>query len=106
MDELEVAPLYVAATRPAMLLGVPLPLASMIFMAAMMIGVLRFWGPLVGLPLWFLASVLVRRDYNAPGILFLRWNASRLSLEAGEWGGASKAPFPARLPKRFRGIAP
>ncbi len=104
-DELQPAVLHLGATRPALVYGVPYVLAIVIIQVAGIIGVLHWAGPVVGIPLWFLAAVLVRRDYNAPRVWMLWWNTSARCMDADIWGGSSAAPLPLHLPSRYRGIA-
>lgn len=104
-DELLAAVLHVGATRPALLWGVPYVLAIVIIQIAGIVGIFHWAGPVVAAPLWFLAAVLVRRDYNAPRVWMLWWNTSARCMDAEIWGGASMAPMPLHLPRRFRGIA-
>ena len=71
MEPLETDTLYLAATRPAMFLGMPLALGAILMMLAGFIVVL-LKNPLylgIMLPLWFAARELVSRDYNAVGVV-------------------------------------
>jgi len=104
-DDLAEQVLHVAATRPALLWGVPFPLAILIIQITGIVGVFHWAGPLVGPPLWVLAAILVRRDYNMPGIVLLWWNTSARCWDAEIWGGSTVSPFPVHMPKRLRGIA-
>ncbi|OYV41611.1 MAG: type IV secretion system protein VirB3, partial [Acidocella sp. 20-57-95] len=73
MEPLEADTLYLAATRPAMFMGVPLSLGAMLLMLAGLIVVI-FKNPLylmVMAPLWLAARELVARDYNAVGVVLL-----------------------------------
>ncbi len=73
MEPLDVDTLYLAATRPAMFMGVPLSLGAMLLMLAGLIVVL-FKNPLylaIMAPLWLAARELVARDYNAAGVVLL-----------------------------------
>ncbi len=104
-EELSQSVLHIAATRPALLWGVPYVVAVVIVQIAGIVGVLHWAGPIIGAPLWVLAAVLVRRDYNAPRIWMLWWNSSARCMDAEIWGGSSISPFPINLPKRLRGVA-
>jgi type IV secretion system protein VirB3 len=72
-ERLEEDALYLAATRPALFAGVPLPVAgAFLMLAGFVIVILQ--NPLyelVMLPLWFGARVVVSRDYNAVNVVYL-----------------------------------
>lgn len=106
MEPLETDTLYLAATRPAMFLGMPLALGAILMMLAGFIVVL-LKNPLylgIMLPLWFAARELVSRDYNAVGVVLLYLRTAGRSLDSKLWGGASVAPFPIRMRNRGRGM--
>jgi type IV secretion system protein VirB3 len=76
MEPLQTDTLYLAATRPALFMGVPLALGAVLLMLTGLLVVL-LKNPLyliLMLPLFFAARELVARDYNAVGVtlLFLR----------------------------------
>ena len=99
--------LYIAATRPALFMGVPLAMAGMFLMLAGFIMVL-LQNPLyelVMVPLWFGARELLARDYNAVHVALLYLRTAGRSVDGRAWGGASVSPFPVRVPSRGRGIA-
>jgi len=107
MESLEASPLFVAATRPALVAGMPIGLAVAFMMAFALI---MIFGEnplyeLVLVPGWFGARLLVRYDYNAVRIVALWLQTSARSLDAHRWGGASPAAFPVRQSRRPRGIA-
>ena len=98
--------LFLAATRPALVGGIPLSLAGVFLMLVGFIIVL-FQNPLYELmiaPLWFGARLLVSRDYNAVDVVFLYLRTKARSIDSSLWGGASVSPNPIKLPKRGRGI--
>jgi type IV secretion system protein VirB3 len=107
MEPLEVDTLYLAATRPALFMGVPLIVA----VAFMMLGgfiIVLLEDPLYELtliPLWLAARVLVSRDYNAVGVAMLFLRTAGRGVDNARWGGASVAPLPIRIPARGRGIS-
>lgn len=92
-------PLFVAATRPALFLGLPLEMAVAIVMIGALVVIFGhnpFYLALL-LPLWFGARWLVRYDYNAPRVAWL-WFRTK-ATGAGEnrvWGGSSPSPFPVK----------
>lgn len=100
-DQLETAPLYIAATRPAMIpwLGLPYYAGVVLIMAAGII-VIFAKNPLylLGLvPVWAGLASLVQHDHNALRVLDLWSRTSFMALDAGFWGGSS--PNPAPLPR-------
>ncbi len=106
MEPLEADTLYLAATRPALFMGVPLAVGVGFMMLAGFIIVL-LENPLyelVLIPLWLAARVLVARDYNAVGVMVLFLRTAGRSVDGSVWGGASVAPLPIRIPKRGRGM--
>ena len=106
MEPLETDTLYLAATRPALFMGVPLVVAVAFMMGAGFIIVL-FENPLyeaILIPLWFAARVLVSRDYNAVGVAVLFLRTAGRGVDGSIWGGASVAPFPVRVHDRGRGM--
>lgn len=106
-QRLEDSPLYVAATRPALFLGVPLTLAGLfMILAGFLIVVVQ--NPLyevVLAPLWYGARLTVERDYNAARVLLLFLQTAGRSVDRAHWGGASVTPNPIAVPSRGRGIA-
>ena len=106
MEPLQTDTLYLAATRPAMFMGVPLALGAIFLMLTGFIGVL-FKNPLylvVMVPLWFAARELVARDYNAVGVVLLYLRTAGRSVDSDKWGGASVTPLPIRIKNRGRGM--
>lgn len=106
MEALETDTLYLAATRPAMFMGVPLAVGAILLMAAGLIVVI-LKNPLylaVMLPLWLAARELVARDYNAVGVVLLYLRTAGRSVDSHKWGGASVSPNPIRIHNRGRGM--
>jgi type IV secretion system protein VirB3 len=106
MEPLEPDTLYLAATRPAMFMGVPLTVGAILLMLAGLI-VVVLKNPLylaVMAPLWFAAHELVARDYNAVGVVLLYLRTAGRSVDNRTWGGASLSPAPIRIRNRGRGI--
>ncbi|MBB4232999.1 MULTISPECIES: type IV secretion system protein VirB3 [Rhizobium] len=105
-DRLEESILYVAATRPALFLGVPLNLAGLLMMLAGLIIVI-VQNPLyeiILVPLWFGSRVVVERDYNAASVALLYLQTAGRSVDGPIWGGASVSPNPIKVPSRGRGM--
>lgn len=106
MEPLEESPLFVAATRPALVAGMPIGLAvafMMAFALIMILGQDPFY-ELVLVPLWFAARMIVRYDYNAIRLVTLWLRSSARSFDAHRWGGASPSAFPIRCNSRPRGV--
>ncbi len=106
-ERLEEDTLYLAATRPALFAGVPLPVAGAFLMLAGFVIVIA-QNPLfeiVMVPLWFGARVLVARDYNAVSVVTLFLRTAARGVDGSHWGGATVSPNPVRVAKRGRGMA-
>ncbi len=107
LEPLETDTLYLAATRPAMFMGVPLAVGAIMLVATGLI-VVVFKNPLyliVMAPVWFAARELVARDYNAFGVALLYLRTAGRSVDTKRWGGASVSPNPVYSLKRARGMA-
>ena len=106
-ERLEEDTLYIAATRPALFAGVPLPVAgAFLMLAGFVIVILQ--NPLyelVMLPLWAGAKVVVSRDYNAVNVVYLYLLTAARGVDAAAWGGASVSPNPIKVSSRGRGMA-
>ena len=104
-ERLDETPLFVAATRPALILGLPIGLFVMLLMAATLIVILArnpiYAGAVI--PAWLAAQLLVRYDYNAIRVAGLWLQTKCRSIDTPVWGGASPAPFPVKPSKRPRG---
>jgi type IV secretion system protein VirB3 len=106
MEPLDTDTLYLAATRPAMFMGVPLALVTLFLMLTGLIVVL-LKNPLyivIIVPLWLATRELVARDYNAAGVVMLYLRTAGRSVDGRKWGGASVSPNPVRLARRGRGM--
>lgn len=106
MEPLETDMLYLAATRPAMVMGVPLTVFAILLMVAGFIIVLMR-NPLyllVMIPLFYATREVVARDYNAIGVVLLYLKTAGRSVDSKKWGGASVTPFPIRIRNRGRGM--
>ena len=105
-ERLEEDTLYLAATRPALFAGVPLPVAgAFLMLAGFVIVILQ--NPLyemVMVPLWFGARVVVSRDYNAVNVITLYLLTAAGGVDGSKWGGASVSPNPIRVAARGRGM--
>lgn len=109
VEELSEDVLPIAATRPAMRFGLPLPLLiplGMVGYACLML--IPGWKSIAYaagavLPLGTVARLFVSYDYNAPQIFLLWLRTSAFGFDNGLWGGASVSPLPAR-PVGVRGM--
>ena len=106
MEPLETDTLYLAATRPALFMGVPLVVAVGFMMLGGFVIVLleNPFYELALIPVWLGARVLVARDYNAVGVALLYLRSAGRAVDSPKWGGASVAPLPVRVPRRGRGM--
>lgn len=101
-------PLFLALTRPPImpLIGLPHGLALVFVLAAAetIIWTKAFYALLALFPLWALATLYVRNDWNAMHVLALFLRSKIKSVDVHRWAGASLSPFPIRS-KTPRGIA-
>ena len=105
-EDLEESTLYLAATRPALFAGVPLPIAGLFLMGVGLIIVL-FKNPLyevLMIPVWVGAQVLVARDYNAANVLLLWLRTAGRGVDSATWGGSTVSPNPIKVSDRGRGM--
>jgi type IV secretion system protein VirB3 len=107
METSDEATLFVAATRPAMIAGLPMGL-FVIFLMVLALIMIFMQNPLYEImlvPAWFGARLLLRYDYNAVRVAGLWLQTKARSFDAAHLGGASPAPFPIRQSEHPRGIA-
>lgn len=95
--------LFLALTRPAMFLGVPLEGAMFILILTAMI-LLLFGNPLyalaIGGSLILAARLIVRTDYNMFKILMVAGQTKARARNKRFWGGSSYTPLPLEGTKR------
>ncbi|WOE76742.1 type IV secretion system protein VirB3 [Alterisphingorhabdus coralli] len=102
-DELSADTLYLALTRPALFLGVPLDAAMFIFPVAVLC---LIWtgNPLIALAiggaLYFTARLITRRDYNQFRVLSLYLQTAVGNANKGYWKGSSYGPLASPMMKR------
>lgn len=99
--------LFLALTRPALWLGVPVEAGILIVFVS--VGLLITLGnPVlaiaVGVSLLFSARLIVRTDYNMFRILFLCGRTKARAKNKIYWGGSSYSPLPMK-PLRRKGFA-
>lgn len=101
-EELERDVLHVAATRPAMVWGVPYMPIVMVVLACVEIELkLGFqMACFIDPPLALVVFGIVRHDYNAPRI-WRAWAYTRARiLDDWHWGGVAASAFPIKPAKR------
>jgi type IV secretion system protein VirB3 len=106
MAGLEQSILYIAATRPALFVGVPLPVAGFFLMAAGFV-IVFLQNPFYELgitPFWMGARLLVARDYNAANVVLLWLRTAGRAVDSSAWGGSTVSPNPIKVPPRGRGM--
>ena len=107
-DDVERTELFLAATRPALILGLPI---GFFFIFLVMASLLMIFAqnPLyeaIVIPGWFGARLLVRYDYNGLRVFGFYLRTKGRSWDSDRWRGASPAPFPVAPGKTPRGIDP
>jgi type IV secretion system protein VirB3 len=100
-EPLESDVLHVAATRPAMFMG--LPFTTIVAVGVVVLEIETALGLkmalVLGIPLVLTAYLIVRHDYNAPNIWYL-WSITRLPMwDDWHWGGTCATSFPIKPPK-------
>jgi type IV secretion system protein VirB3 len=102
--------LHIGATRPAMFWGLPMPLAVVLLAAAYLIQTTvtswqgALWAGAFLVPTWLAARLAVSRSPYGISVLAAWVFASGTLMDRATWGGASRAPLPARQPGRTRGM--
>ena len=97
--------LHVGATRPARLLGLPMPLAVVLLGLAVEIqititswrGIL--WAATAVGPAWLVAAIAVANDPYGVNVVTAWARTAILLLDRDVWGGASCSPLPLRPPR-------
>lgn len=97
-EPLTVDPLFLAVTRPAMMMGVPIEAGVSIIMVAVVILIVvgsPIYAGIVGAVLYGLARLVVRHDVNAFRLFFL-WGQTKVrnSGSSKHWAGSSYTPLP------------
>lgn len=94
-DRLHQDKLYLALTRPTMVLGVPLEAAFISIMVgglSMIVSDSLFY-LLLALPLLIISNFIVKRDQNAFRILFRFFDTGARCRNRAYWGGSSATPL-------------
>ena len=107
--------LFLACTRPAMFLGIPIQAFGVLIIGCGEVFVLSglathsvwrlVWCAALALASYAICRVLTAIDHNIFGILFL-WltTKGRASRNATFWGGSSASPSPLRGPRKAREV--
>lgn len=99
--------LFLALTRPPIMpiLGLPHGLALIFIVAGSETVILTqgFFALILMVPLWAIATVFIRNDYNSMHVLAIAIQSKFKSWDIHRWGGGSLSPFPVRL-RSPRGI--
>lgn len=102
--------LHVGATRPAMLWGLPLPLAIILLGLGYEVLInLPGWHALafvaaVWPPVWWALTRVIAHDLYGINVAVAWARTSGVTFDRGTWGGASRSPLPARPRLRARGM--
>ncbi|WP_372784665.1 type IV secretion system protein VirB3 [Phenylobacterium sp.] len=107
VERLEEEPLFLACTRPAMVLGVPMEAMGL----NVVVSCVAFLA--AGSMLWLLLApalhlafrAICRSDANAFRVLYLWLETKGRSRNGGVWGGSSLSPLPLRRPRTWREVA-
>lgn len=106
MERLTEDPLFLACTRPALFLGVPMEAvgANLIVSAtAFLAGGSLAW-LLIAPALHLVCQAICRADPNAFRVLFLFVETKGRARNLGLWGGSSASPLPLRRRYRLKEI--
>lgn len=107
--------LFLACTRPAMFIGIPIQAFGVLIIVCGEVFVLSglashsvwrlFWCAALSLGSYAICRVLTAIDHNIFGILFLWFTTKgRASRNATFWGGSSASPSPLRRPRKAREV--
>jgi type IV secretion system protein VirB3 len=94
--------LFLACTRPAMTLGVPIEALAIIMIVTTLVFIVMK-NPLylaLGVPVWLLCKALAGQDHNCFRALFLWVETKGRCRNTSLWGGSSASPLPVR--RRFK----
>jgi type IV secretory pathway VirB3-like protein len=101
--------LFLALTRPPImpLLGLPHGLALLIIWAGTESVIITqgFFQLILLIPIWGIATIFIRNDYNAMTILSRAFQSKLKSWDVWRFGGASQSPLPLYV-KGLRGVLP
>jgi type IV secretion system protein VirB3 len=100
-ERLDEEPLFLACTRPAMVLGVPMEAMGLNLIAscvAFLAAGSMAW-LLIAPALHLVFRAICRSDANAFRVLYLWVETKGRSRTGGHWGGSSPSPLPLRRPR-------
>jgi type IV secretion system protein VirB3 len=106
-ERLDEEPLFLACTRPAMVLGVPMEAVGV----NVIVSCVAFLA--AGSMLWLLLApalhlvfrAICRSDPNAFRVLFMWVETKGQARNGGVWGGSSATPLPLRRARSWRDLA-
>jgi type IV secretion system protein VirB3 len=105
-ERLEEEPLFLACTRPAMVLGVPMEamgLNLIVSCVAFLAAGSMLW-LLLAPAMHFVFRAICRSDANAFRVLYLWLETKGRSRNGAVWGGSSPSPLPLRRPRTWREV--
>ncbi|MEM6584560.1 MAG: VirB3 family type IV secretion system protein [Pseudomonadota bacterium] len=96
-EDFIVDPLFLAVTRPAMMMGVPIE-AMVLILGTFSVTLTSLGNPIyagaVGLVMYGIARLVTRHDVNAFRLLFLWGRTKMANRNRRLWGGSSYSPLP------------
>lgn len=98
--------LFLACTRPAMTVGVPIEALALITIVTTLVFIVMK-NPLylaLGIPVWLLCRALAGQDHNCFRALFLWVDTKGRCRNSPVWGGSSASPLRVRRPVRPREV--
>lgn len=96
--------LFLACTRPAMTLGVPIEALALITIVTTLVFIVMK-NPLylaLGIPVWLLCRALAGQDHNCFRALFLWVDTKGRCRNSAVWGGSSASPLRVKRQTRPR----
>lgn len=103
--------LHVGATRPAMLLGLPVLLSVLLLLGGYLVWINvtgwrgALWAVAFVGPAWVFARITLSHDLYGIDVLVGWARTAGLSLDRPAWGGAStRSPLPLRATAKLRGM--
>jgi type IV secretory pathway VirB3-like protein len=104
--------LHVGATRPAMLLGLPVLLAVALLLLGYLVWINvtgwrgLIWAAALVAPSWILARISIANDLYGIGVMagWLRTTFVTLLMDRAWRGASTRSPLPSRAPAGTRGM--
>ena len=107
LERLEEEPLFLACTRPALVLGVPMEAMglNLIFSCVVFLAAGSMLWLLIAPALHLVFRAVCRSDPNAFRVLYLWVETKGRARNGGVWGGSSATPLPLRRAKSWQEFA-